>query len=66
MSWESRNNTVSANYHSIFIKYTAIRNFTDSYLYGKDIPIRQSYPTTSQMLITVWVIGKLFYSVLSL
>ena len=58
MLWESRNSTVSANYPSIFAKYDAIRNNTNSYHYGRDIPIRQTYPTTSQMLITIWVVGN--------
>ena len=61
MTWQTRNNTISANYLTVFNKYAAIRNATDSYLYGRDIPIRESFPSTSQMLISIWVIGNSFF-----
>lgn len=40
-------------------KYEMLRNVTGGNWYGDDFPLRQYEPTSTQLLISIWVIGKI-------
>ncbi|XP_060587786.1 short transient receptor potential channel 7-like [Ruditapes philippinarum] len=57
-----KNSTLSSDYPQLFEKYQEMKNRSpSSYSYGNDIPIRQMVPTTTQLLISIWVVGFLYH-----
>ncbi|KAJ8302753.1 hypothetical protein KUTeg_019149 [Tegillarca granosa] len=54
ISKEKSLKTVPGGVHKI---YERIRNQSGEEIYGKDFPLRQVEPTTTQFLITIWIIG---------
>ncbi|KAL4234378.1 hypothetical protein ACF0H5_006025 [Mactra antiquata] len=56
-----QNITLASTYPKIFSKYVMIKNATNEFSYGHDMPMRQMVPTTTQLLISLWVVGMLYH-----
>ncbi|WAR11309.1 TRPC3-like protein, partial [Mya arenaria] len=56
-----QNYTLASLYPSVFRKYVTMRNISEEYEYGADLPIRPLMPTPVQLLISIWVIGFLYH-----
>ncbi|KAK3611420.1 hypothetical protein CHS0354_027146 [Potamilus streckersoni] len=48
---------LSQKYPNVYEKYTIFRNSTGENLKGEDIPLRQIFPETTALLMSIWVLG---------
>ncbi|KAJ8302754.1 hypothetical protein KUTeg_019150 [Tegillarca granosa] len=53
----SKDKSLKQKFYEEHAKYQVLRNVTGGSWYGDDFPLRQYEPTSTQLLISIWVIG---------
>lgn len=50
--------SVGTLYPELFLKYQAMKNASEHYSLGADLPVRPMLPSVTQFLMALWALGR--------